>query len=64
MSIMGSVLKKVQLHYNIDELREIDDDAIDDDVRMMSSQNTFNVHYAGFWVPKATHCRCSKTAIL
>ena len=31
------MLKKVQLHYNIDELREIDDDAIDDDVRMISS---------------------------
>ncbi len=32
MSMVDSVLKKVQLHYNMDELREIDDDAIDDDV--------------------------------
>ncbi len=30
--MMDSVLKKIQLHYNIDELREIDDDTIDDDV--------------------------------
>ena len=28
----NSMLSKVQLHYNIDELREIDDDCIDDDV--------------------------------
>ena len=35
VSMIDSVLKKIQLHYNIDELREIDDDAIDDDVRMM-----------------------------
>ena len=33
MSMMDSVLKKTQLHHNIDALREIDDDAVDDDVR-------------------------------
>ena len=33
ISMMESVLKKAQLHYNMDELREIDDDALDDDVR-------------------------------
>lgn len=33
--MMDSVLKKIQLHCNIDELREIDNDAIDDDVRVM-----------------------------
>ena len=37
VSMMDAVLKKVQLHFNIDELREIDNDAIDDDVRVMSS---------------------------
>ena len=30
--MMESVLHKALLHYNIDDLREIDDDAIDDDV--------------------------------
>ena len=30
--MMESVLQKIQLHFNIDELREIDDDTIDDDV--------------------------------
>lgn len=33
ISMMESVLKKIQLHYNIDELREVDDDTVDDDVR-------------------------------
>ena len=33
VGMMASVLKKLQLHHNIDELREIDDDAVDDDVR-------------------------------
>ena len=28
------VLRKIQLHFNIDELREIDDDTIDDDVSL------------------------------
>ena len=32
--MMESVLQKVQLHYNIDQLREVDDDAIDDDVML------------------------------
>ena len=31
--MMDSVVKKMLLHHNIDELREIDDDAVDDDVR-------------------------------
>ena len=31
---MESVLKKIQWHYNIDNLREIDDDTVDDDVRL------------------------------
>ena len=35
VSMMESVLKKLQLHYNIDELREIDDDAAYDDVRII-----------------------------
>ena len=26
----GSVLEKIQMHYNLDELREIDDDTIND----------------------------------
>ena len=33
VGMMDSVLKKLQLHHNIDELREIDDDTVDDDVR-------------------------------
>ena len=33
VGMMDSVLRKLQLHHNIDELREIDDDAVDDDVR-------------------------------
>lgn len=32
IAMTGSILRKLQLHYNIDELREIDDDSIDDDV--------------------------------
>lgn len=32
VSMMESILRKVQLHFNIDELREVDDDTIDDDV--------------------------------
>ena len=32
--MLDSVVKKVQLHHNINELREIDDDTVDDDVRM------------------------------
>ena len=31
--MMESVLKKIQLHFNMDELREVDDDTVDDDVR-------------------------------
>lgn len=31
--MMDSVVKKMLLHHNINELREIDDDAVDDDVR-------------------------------
>ena len=34
VSMMDSVLKKVQLRYNINELREIDDDTVDDDVSL------------------------------
>lgn len=30
--MMDSVVKKMLLHHNINELREIDDDAVDDDV--------------------------------
>ncbi len=37
MSMMESILRKIQLHFNIDELREVDDDTIDDDVRKSSS---------------------------
>lgn len=36
VSMMESVLQKVQLHFNIDELREIDNDTVDDDVRIIS----------------------------
>ena len=36
LSMMERILHKLLLHYNIDELREIDDDAIDDDVMMSS----------------------------
>ena len=32
MSMVESILRKIQLHFNIDELREVDDDTIDDDV--------------------------------
>ena len=32
IAMMGSILCKVQLHFNMKELREIDDDSIDDDV--------------------------------
>ena len=32
VSMMDSVLKKIQLRHNINELREIDDDTVDDDV--------------------------------
>ena len=32
MTMMENMLRKVQLHFNMDELREIDDDTIDDDV--------------------------------
>ena len=32
VSMMTNVLRKIQLHFNIDELREVDDDTIDDDV--------------------------------
>ena len=32
ISMTDSILRKLQLHFNIDELREIDDDSIDDDV--------------------------------
>ena len=30
--MMESMLRKIQLHFNLNELREIDDDNIDDDV--------------------------------
>ena len=30
--MMTNVLRKIQLHFNMDELREVDDDTIDDDV--------------------------------
>ena len=33
--MMESVLRKIQWHYNIDDLREIDDDTVDDDVRTL-----------------------------
>ncbi len=36
---MESVLHKVMLQYNIDELREVDDDAIDDDVSYSHTSN-------------------------
>ena len=32
VSMMDSVLNKIQLRHNINELREIDDDTVDDDV--------------------------------
>lgn len=32
VSMTESILRKIQLHFNMDELREIDDDTIDDDV--------------------------------
>lgn len=35
VNMMDSVIRKVQLHHNINELREIDDDTVDDDVMMM-----------------------------
>ena len=36
VSMASSVLEKIQFNCNIDELREIDDDTIDDDVSVMS----------------------------
>lgn len=36
VSMASSVLEKIQFNCNIDELREIDDDTVDDDVSMMS----------------------------
>lgn len=32
VSLMEAVLRKVQMHYNMEELQEIDNEAIDDDV--------------------------------
>ena len=32
--MMDSILKKIQLRHNINELREIDDDTVDDDVSL------------------------------
>ena len=34
VSMMDSILKKIQLRHNINELREIDDDTVDDDVSL------------------------------
>ena len=42
--MMESVLKKAQLHYNMDELREIDDDALDDDVSLIPVRLVFSLH--------------------
>lgn len=32
VSLMEAVLRKVQMHHNLEELQEIDNEAIDDDV--------------------------------
>lgn len=32
VSLMEAVLRKVQMHHNMEELQEIDNEAIDDDV--------------------------------
>ena len=40
----GSVLKKAQLHYNMDEFREIDDDALDDDVSAIPVRLVLSLH--------------------
>ena len=34
VSLMEAVLRKVQMHFNMEELQEIDNEAIDDDVRV------------------------------
>ena len=44
ISMMESVLKKVQLHYNMDELWEIDDDALDDDVSAIPVRLVLSLH--------------------
>ena len=36
VSMASSVLEKIQFNCNIDELREIDDDTVDDDVSVTS----------------------------
>ena len=43
--MMDSILKKIQLRHNINELREIDDDTVDDDVSL--DQNTDSGHSSG-----------------
>ena len=40
VSMLDAVLKKIQLRHNINELREIDDDTVDDDVSCRD-QDTF-----------------------
>ena len=35
VNMMSVVLTKIQWHYNINDLREIDDDTVDDDVSTM-----------------------------
>ena len=34
VSLMEAVLRKVQMHHNMEELQDIDNEAIDDDVRI------------------------------
>ena len=36
---MEAVLRKVQMHYNMEELQEIDNEAIDDDVWVNDTWN-------------------------
>ena len=49
LSMADSVLKKIQLHHNMDELQDIDDDTINDVSRVISCDS---------------HVTCSLTSIL
>ena len=35
VSLMDAILRKVQMHHNLEELQEIDNEAIDDDVSII-----------------------------
>jgi len=42
---MGAILRKVQMHHNLEELQEIDNEAIDDDVRIILLQQTMCISF-------------------